>query len=323
MKQISVLVSVTLVASTFFITNSCSQGTSAAKPLEVVFTATTPCTDEAKKLLGISADNKYEMMIWHLTLYSEPTSLSPSNYALVCRYGMAKQGTKDLMEGAEKIELTGKWTIDKGTKDNASAVIYSLTADNSPISLSFMQPDPNLLHLLDGNRQLMVGTGAWSYTLNRIDPVSLASTKSELPRALSLKTTSDSLVIGVFDGRTPCNNDLAGLNGISMAGCQIIKCRLTLYQDTKTHEPTNFHLFTVYVGKGDTRYTTTGKWKLLRGTATDPNSTIYQLIPDSGKTRSLSLLKGDDNILFFLDKDLHFLVGDKYTSYTLSKVRKK
>ncbi|MFI5130725.1 MAG: hypothetical protein ACHQFX_12065 [Chitinophagales bacterium] len=317
MKQIKLFLSAPLIATTLLIINSCSQATSPPKSAPAIFIATTPYNDIARKLLGISSDNKYDMMKWHLTLYNDPGT--SANYILTCKYGMAKQGTRDFVEGAEKIELRGKWTIDKGTTENNKAVIYRLHADNSPISLSFMQPDPNLLHLLDNNSQLMVGTGAWSYTLNRTDPVRSTSIKSEMQKVSSLHTNSDSLVIGVFDGRTPCNTDLTGLNGISMPGCQIVKCRLMLYQDIKTHEPTSFQLLTVYVGKGDNRYTTTGKWKMLQGTATDPGAIIYQLEPDSGKTPSLTFLKADDNILFLLDKDGTFLVGDEYTSYTLNR----
>jgi hypothetical protein len=172
---------------------------------------------------------------------------------------ITKTGNKRFYGGAETIELKGKLTIDKGTNENAEAVVYTLNAENSPISLSFLQPDQNLLHLLDADKRLMIGNGAWSYTLNRIDQVTPSPTKFSMPTISPPRITTDSLIVGVFDGRTPCNTELRELNGISAAGCQIIKCRLTLYQDIKTHKPTTFQLQTIYVGKGDTRYTSTGK----------------------------------------------------------------
>ena len=68
----------------------------------------------------------------------------------------------------------------------------------------------------------------------------------------------------------------------------------------KTHTPTTFQLLTVYVGKGDTRYTNTGKWVVTQGTKTDPEAVVYQLELDPDKPQeSLAFLKADDNILFF------------------------
>ena len=304
--------------------NSCSQTTTPGhSSLVGVFTATTPCNDVSKKLLHIRLDTKYEMMRWKLELHQDPETFAPTTYHLTVKYGMDKQGSRDFMPGADTIELKGKWIVDKNFSGNAGAIVYTLTADDSPISLSFLRPDTNLLHLLDEDRHMVIGTGAWSYTLNRVDPVPAASS---IPVATgTIQTTSlpplptDSLIIGVFDGRTPCNNDLLALNGISSNGCQIIKCRLTLYQDVKTHAPTSFQLYTVYVGKGDNRYSSTGKWMMAKGTAADPNAIVYQLQPGSGKPRSLSFMKADDNILFMLDSQRNLLVGNDYVSFTLNR----
>jgi hypothetical protein len=305
------------------ITNSCSQTTATGSPsVHEVFAASTPCDDASKALLKIPASTKCEWMKWNLTLYQDQKSLIPSTYKLICKYGLSKQGTRDFMEGAETIELKGKLAISKGTNENAEAVVYTLHAENSPISLSFLQPDQNLLHLIDADNRLMIGNGAWSYTLNRIDPVPASSAKFSMQTTTPPRITTDSLIVGVFDGRTPCNTELRELNGISAAGCQIIKCRLTLYQNIKTHEPTTFQLQTIYVGKGDARYTSIGKWKMSKGTKTGPEAIVYQLELDSGNLQTLEFIKADDNILFLLDKDRNFLVGNNYTSYTLNRTTK-
>jgi hypothetical protein len=307
--------------------NSCSQTTAPGhSPLVGVFTATTPCDDVSKKLLHIRLDTKYEMMRWKLELLQDPKTFAPTTYNLTVKYGMAKQASRDLMPGADTIELKGKWVMDKNFSGNTGAVVYTLTADNSPISLSFLRADTNLLHLLDEDHRLVIGTGAWSYTLNRVDPVPAASS---IPIAIgTVQPTSlsplpgDSLVIGVFDGRTLCDNDLLALNGISANGCQIIKCRLILYQDVKTHAPTSFQLYTVYVGKGDNRYSSTGKWMMTKGTAADPDAIVYQLQPDSGRPQSISFMKADDNILFMLDTHRNLLVGNDYVSFTLNRSKR-
>jgi hypothetical protein len=209
--------------------------------------------------------------------------------------------------------------MDKTFPGKAGAVVYTLNPENSPVSLSFLRPDTNLLHLLDGDRRLMIGNGAWSYTLNRVDPVHTPASKLSTETSSLPPLPTDSLIVGVFDGRTPCYNGLLDLNGISSTGCLVIKCRLTLYQDIKTHTPTTFQLHTVYVGKGDNRYTSTGKWILTKGTQSNPDALVYQLQPESGKPPSLLFWKADDNILFLLDKDRNFLVGNDYTSFTLNR----
>jgi hypothetical protein len=199
-----------------------------------------------------------------------------------------------------------------------------LKADNLPVALSFLQPDLNILHLLNEYKRPMIGNGAWSYTLNRKQPMLISSARFTPQAGALVLPATDLDTIGVFGGRTPCNSVLREINNISAEGCQIIKCRLTLLQDRNTHTPTSFLLETIYVGKGDNRYSTKGKWKLMQGIASDPSAIVYQLEPDTGNKKAQPiLLKAGDDILFFLDNNAHFLVGNDYCSYTLNIVRKK
>ena len=64
-----------------------------------------------------------------------------------------------------------------------------------------------------------------------------------------------------------------------------------------------------------------GKWTILKGSKTDLNALVYQLDPDS-PGGFLSFLKGDDNILFVLDRERNLMVGNIYFSYTLNRVDK-
>ena len=308
----------------FVIINACSQTTTSGNSsVRAVFVASTPCDAVSKTLLQIPPGDGSELMIWNLTLYQDSKTFAPADYTLICRYGLPKQGTKGFMEGSKTITLEGKWSIGIGTHENPSAVVYKLNADSSGISLSFLQPDPNLLHLLDADKRLMIGTGAWSYTLNRIDPVPVAHPGLVTRKLSTLPVTNDSGVVGIFGGRTPCNHIVRELNNIDAVGCQITKWRVTLYQDSVSHIPTDFRLETIYVGKGDNRYTNTGKWVLSRGTKVDPEAIVYQMQLDQGKPElTLNFLKADDNILFFLDKDRSLLVGDRYTGYTLNRTNK-
>jgi hypothetical protein len=62
-----------------------------------------------------------------------------------------------------------------------------------------------------------------------------------------------------------------------------------------------------------------GNWYILQGTPTDANATVFQLKLDA--TTSLFLLKGDDNVLFILDRNKNFLIGNEKFSYTLNRAR--
>ena len=302
----------------------CSGTSSDSQPakqtIQSSFEATTPFGDAVKKILGITTVDKYEMMKWSLTLNKDPKKFTPTTFDLIYEYGMPKQGTRGFMDGSKKVVLNGTWVTEKGALTNKLAPIITLTATGAKVSLSFLQPDENVLHLLDDTKALMVGNGAWSYTLNRKEPV---SQNSLIPGDnLVPKVSGDTDTVGIFVGRTPCYSGLTIINNIAQSGCQLVKCELVLLQDVNTHTPANFVLKTVYVGKGDNKYTTIGKWEMLQYTTRNATAIVYQLKPDATtSTNPISLLKGDDNILFFMETDGRLLVGNNYSSYTLNRAK--
>ena len=231
-----------------FTVQCCSQTTKPGDTLlEKSFKATTPCDNAVKEMLGIPDNFKCEMLKWDLSHYQDSKEKASPTFNLSCTYGLGKQGTRGFMEGAKTIELKGKYSVRKTFPGNAKAITYNLTADNSPIVLSFLKVDENILHLLKPDKQLVLGGAGWSYTLNRKNPVT--SQDKFIPAAVaSQQVNADSDTIGVFNGRTPCNNALCELHTISMNGCQGIKCQLILLQDVKTHSPSGFILKTIYDG---------------------------------------------------------------------------
>jgi hypothetical protein len=107
-------------------------------------------------------------MKWHLTLYQDGSKKTPDTYKLDCFFGLPKQGTNGFIGGGKKTEMEGKWTIDKGTPSDPHAIVYRLHDSKTNTTISFLKLNDNLLHLLDSDQRLMIGTAAWSYTLNRI-----------------------------------------------------------------------------------------------------------------------------------------------------------
>ena len=120
-------------------------------------------------------------------------------------------------------------------------------------------------------------------------------------------------VYGVFAGRTACQEFMKELNLDASPECIKRKMYINFYQDPATGKPTT------YETKGMGKWSGKGKWFILQGTPTDPRAIVFQVELDA-KT-SLFLLKGDDNVLFILDRNKNFLVGNGKFSYTLNRAK--
>ena len=135
----------------------------------VIFVASTPCSAGTRPLPDIpQGKGGCELIKWHLALSGIAGNKTSGAYVLDCDYGMPKQGTRGFINGGTHLHREGKWIIEKGIPANPSAILYRLDPDKPAESISFIRLNENLLHLLDDHGQLMIGTGAWSYTLNRI-----------------------------------------------------------------------------------------------------------------------------------------------------------
>lgn len=275
-----------------------------------VFEGITPCSGTDRPLPQIPVGANCEQMIWKITFYWDSETYEPLTYQLHAAYGLTKQNTTGLIGSGTPIDLEGSWRIVEGIAEDASAIVYELNPDNPESAIYFVKLDDNLLHVLSPEKRLMVGNGAWSYTLNRTDkhddmqPVS--------PPVKPVSSLNEVSTSGVFEGRMPCADLVVEFTKISVTpSCIKIKMRLTLYRDSKTGEPTTYFL------KG-TQTAREGAWTETRGTATNPNSLVYRLSLDTPE-RSISFLRIDDNHLFLLGEDFRLMVGDALWSYTLSR----
>lgn len=136
--------------------------------VSAVFAGSTPCSPGTKPLPGIPREAGCELIKWELRLFMDTKKNSSGNYIMDCTYGMPKQGARGFINGGSRLHREGKWTMIKGTATNPAAIVYRLDPGKPQASISFLRLNQNLLHLLDSRDQLMIGTGAWSYTLNRI-----------------------------------------------------------------------------------------------------------------------------------------------------------
>jgi hypothetical protein len=283
-----------------------------------VFQANTPCSAQARPLPQIPADAKCEQMKWNLVFYKDSATGDPITYNLTSSYGMAKPNTNDLVDGGTSIEMEGMWTITTGTKSDPEATVYQLNPNDSQTTVSFLKVSEGMLHVLNSDKALLVGNGAWSYTLNRMDNQNPTEIRPESrpdppPRPPEPAMPPGSSVFALFDGRTPCDEVvLEFTNTEPFPGCLKIKWRLTLYQDSASGEPSTY----LYMSTGGFRE---GSWKIINGMNGDADAVVYQLQPDDGRGPA-SFLKVDENHLYILDRAMNLIVGNELFSYTLSRV---
>jgi len=284
------------------------------------FVATSPCDAVSRAALKIPATANCEMIKWHLTLFedADAKTLTPTTFELNCVYGLPEQWTTGLSKGGTNLGWKGRWKIVPG----ADAIVYELDLGVPNGTVSFLKVDHNLLHLLDQNKNLAIGNAGWSYTLNRTSDlgrdIKQAAGTSQLqlasPATYTSKITTGSSRLGRFVGRSPCQEVARELSQAVTPDCIKVKWDLTLYQDPNTLAPTSYKLRGTFFRERVSE----GKWTIVRGTKISPNAVVYQLDPDKPQG-SLFLLKADSNVLFFLDRDRNFLVGNSNFSYTLNR----
>jgi hypothetical protein len=255
--------------------------TSCVSGKESRYTGSTPATSKAiRTFLNIPLSDSVDFIRWRLTL-------TDINYELECNYGISKPNTNGFMNGGKKTSFSGKVTREKN--------YYRLHHENR--TLNILELNNNLLHFLDDNNAMLIGTGGWSYTINNESPVS-TDVVSVVPVNMIF---SDSIGL---QGRTPCR----GIDG--RKECYKLKWWIVLYADPKTNQPNGCRVNgTMYDHNARS-----GIWTITN----DKNGRIIYQIDARGRP-SLYLLKLDENIYSFVDDKGNLLVGDHDFSYSLSR----
>ncbi len=134
----------------------------------------------------------------------------------------------------------------------------------------------------------------------------------------SQSVPDEKLLIGMFDGRTPCQELAVQLKQETIPECIKIKWRLHIYRDA-TNSGKGTFILQGFTFKDQNKLT--GEWNLIKGTSADPDALVYELvIPGRG---NVLLQKVDDNLLFFLDQQKNLMVGNRDFSYVLSRAEPK
>src|ERR1700730_14964127 len=115
---------------------------------ERIYIGTTPAPHIVRDFLGISLTDSIDFIKWKLVIRFD-------SYELQCKYGISRPGTPGF-ENEKRVGFSGKL---RKEKDH-----YYLKHEGR--TLSILEINSNLFHLLDENKNLLVGNGGYSYTLN-------------------------------------------------------------------------------------------------------------------------------------------------------------
>jgi hypothetical protein len=290
-------------------------GVEAVQPGSMVFVGSTPAGESIRQLLEIPAGAAVDLIEWQLALTeSAGTGRAPA-YHLRYRFGPARPNQPGLDDRDERRERRGVWRSEARLFQRSASSIIVLDD-----RLELLRVSDSLLHLLDREARLMVGNGGWSYTLVRrdaVEPAVDAQLAAADPGDAAGRTTtraSGPTVYGIFDGRTPCQGIARELGVPARPGCWKAKWRLTLFQDPSTRQPASYRLEGTLYRSAPRE----GVWRILRRPAARYPE-VYELAA-AGSEAPVLLLKGDDGVLFFLDRQQRPMAGTAGNAYTLDRM---
>lgn len=283
-----------------FLTASCSA--SNIQP-EIILIGSTPADELIKTILTIPTETKVDFIRWNLILDDK------NAFVLNIVYGESKPNTLDFKSNGEQI-INGTYLIVKNQEENRFKEIYQFKGDNLPEIISLVKINENLFHILTPQSKLMRGNGGWSYSLNR-----KAFVNSREILISSPKSDEKSLQL-IFDGRTPCQEIATEHPEINVrTSCFKLKWKLILNRDSVTYLPTTCTIRTIVDNQPREL---TGRWTIIKGTATNAEAIIYKIQADN-LAEPILLFLGDENVLFFLDKDNNPFIGNEDFSFAMNK----
>jgi hypothetical protein len=137
------------------------------------FVGSTPCDARSREFLGgLPTEAPCHCIAWRLTLLGTKDAEESGEYTLEVTYGMPGRDDPNQLVDGPTAKLKGRWDIVRGTTANSLAVVYRIHGaedDKSEDgkSLLLAHVSEHLLHFLDEDKTLRVGSASWSYTLNR------------------------------------------------------------------------------------------------------------------------------------------------------------
>ncbi|HEY9362301.1 MAG TPA: hypothetical protein VIQ00_03490 [Chitinophagaceae bacterium] len=291
MKPVSFYTVVALVSFCLITMPACSQ--KEANSI-VTYWGSTPGDSLVKSWLKIPQDSISDFIRWQLNLDERGNT-----FHLQLLYGKSQPNTSGFWGGGKSKEIKGNYNL-------VSEREYKFHSPDLREPVSFIKVGENLFHLLAPDKSMLNGNGGWSYTLNRKIPV----TDTFSPIAFKSPVAAK---MEIFQGRTPCEEIAEEANMGIKSPCYKLKWLLTLHRDSLTLTPTYYSLKRTQHRQAVIE----GKWLILTENNSYPGA-IIQLDPDK-PGKSIFFLWADNNILFFLDRNMKLLTGNYDFSYTLDR----
>ena len=268
-----------------------------------IYVGTTPCGAPVRAFLGISPRAKCDLIRWDVWLALGVNGNQPP-LRVTAQYGVEGKTLR-------KIEKDGLWLVGQGTVEHPDATVYRLQLRDAEMRL--WRVGPNTVYFLDDERKLLVGDGSYSYALSTaISERSQSGQTPELSYTLApLAAGAD--VFGVFEGRTPCG--LSQVLGVAVSvGCHHLKWRATLFCDPNTRALVRYRLEGSLFPAGPRD----GAISYHVSTAFNRDASVFNLEPPPGD-HPLYLMRGDDNVFFFVDRTGNLGLGNREFSYVLNR----
>ncbi len=124
------------------------------KVIHVIYDGRTPCQEFATEHQMDVSEACFKLK-WKLTLNRDSITFNPTTYSI-----------RKVVDGIAR-DITGTWTIIKGTKSNPDVIIYQLDPDKPNQTVSLFVGDENVLFFLHKDKNLFVGNDNFSFTLNK------------------------------------------------------------------------------------------------------------------------------------------------------------
>ena len=269
----------------------------------ITLVGSTPGDSSILAMFSIPLTTKVDFIKWRLELGAS------GSFYMNIHYGESKPNTLGFISDGEKRTIQGTYSVEKEQLPNGLREVYQFRSDDFNEIMKLVKVTENLFHFLDAQDHLMVGNGGWSYMLSREDPLENTS-------LLISSAVSDESTPLVFVGRTPCQEFALEHPEMNVSpACFKLKWKLVLNRDPLTNLPSTCMMRKIVDNQPRE---VTGRWSIQHGAISDPESIIYQIDFDE-PGESISLLAGDDNILFFLDKNDQPLVGNQDFSFVLNR----
>jgi hypothetical protein len=146
--------------------NSSYTGWSQKQPVELnYFAGSTPCDSFIKTRLKIPETKPCDFIKWSLVINTQNDK--PGTFQLTALYGESKSNTNGFIGGGTLAEATGSFVVTQGTPNGTQANAYLLQSNSFDVAIELVRMDENIFHFADGNKNLLVGNGGYSYVLNR------------------------------------------------------------------------------------------------------------------------------------------------------------